>query len=176
MSPSNEVHKPNSPYAHFLPIENITVELAIGGIVLPHLYYFFRQKHPEKVNPEFDQTFEAAFVSKENDLRGKLLFDYGLTGRDELCQLGAELFLKILGYEAGNIATKTLCYGGLYLMGGTVEKNIEGIVAGTVLKTALYKKPKHITAILKKVPVFLVKPGLEVGLMGAKHFARKLVH
>lgn len=168
--------KPDSDYKHFLPIENITIELAIGGIVLPHLYYFHRQKYPELLNPDFDRAFEASFVSKDDDGRGRMLFENGLTGRDALCQKGTELFMKILGYEAGNMAAKTLCYGGIYLMGGTVQTNLEGILASSTLKTALYKKPLHITKILQQVPVFLVKPGPEVGLLGAQHYARKLIH
>ena len=128
------------------------------------------------LNPDFDRDFEASNVSKEDDGRGKMLFENGLTGRDVLCQKGTELFLKILGYEAGNMAAKTLCYGGIYLMGGTVQGNLEGILAGSTLKTALYKKPLHITKILQQVPVYLVKPGPEVGLLGAQHYARKLIH
>ena len=173
-SPSNKVHEPSSPYAHFLPIDNITVELAIGGIVLPHLYYFFQEKHRELENTEFTALFDSSYVSKENDGRGRLLFEYGLTGRDRICEMGVKLFLSILGYEAGNMATKTLCSGGLYLMGGVVQKNLEAIKREGTLLSAFYKKPKHIKSILDQVPLYLVTYD-DVGLLGAVYYAKKLV-
>ena len=37
---------------------------------------------------------------------------------DKLCMKVVEKFTKILGIDTGNLALKTLPYGGIYLIGG----------------------------------------------------------
>jgi len=41
-----------------------------------------------------------------------------IKNNDKLCMKVVEKFTEILGIETGNLALKTLPYGGIYLIGG----------------------------------------------------------
>jgi glucokinase len=43
---------------------------------------------------------------------------YGLAKKDVLCEQALDLFVNNYGSEAGNLALKTLCFGGLYIGAG----------------------------------------------------------
>mmetsp|Transcript_6609 Transcript_6609/g.11626 ORF Transcript_6609/g.11626 Transcript_6609/m.11626 type:complete len:108 (-) Transcript_6609:28-351(-) len=99
----------------------------------------------------------------------------GLAGSDLLCKKSADLFLRFLGYECGNMIAKSICRGGLYILGGIVQKNAELISTNPAFIEGLYAKPRHIVDIIKKTPVFIVKHE-EVGLLGALLFSKQLLH
>lgn len=105
--------------------------------------------------------------------------EYGLTERDALCKLGTDHFLRILGYECANLIAKTICKGGLFLIGGIVQKNAELIAKNPAFIEGLRKKPRHIVNIIDKTPIYIVKQE-EVGLLGAlvysKQFMREYTH
>ena len=46
---------------------------------------------------------------------GAVITKYGLNKQDVLCEQALELFVSNYGSEAGNLALKTLCFGGLYV-------------------------------------------------------------
>ena len=45
--------------------------------------------------------------------------------QDMLCQQTLELLISNYGAEAGNLAIKTLCFGGLYVAGGVAPRVCE---------------------------------------------------
>jgi len=162
------VEPEDSPYNSFKPIQQITYELALGGIVLPNIYYFFRAEHPELIDPAFEAEYEAPGANKS-----KILMEKGLTGSDLLCKKSADLFLRFLGYECGNMIAKTICRGGLYILGGIVQKNAELISTHPAFIEGLHAKPRHIVDIIDQVPIFIVKQRGEVGLLGAQLYSKK---
>ena len=54
-----------------------------------------------------------------------VISEHALSGRSELCVKALDLFVSIYGAEAGNLALKTLAYGGVYLGGGIAPKILE---------------------------------------------------
>jgi len=66
-----------------------------------------------------------------------------------------EFFLQTLGKEAGNLALKTLSFGGVYLCGGVCQKNPllmqkEGLLQGFCNKG-------RFNHLLQEIPIYLIK-------------------
>jgi len=80
-----------------------------------------------------------------------------------VCRRAAELFVDLLGAEAGNLALKTLPRGGLYLAGGMAPR-LRALVESRLLATFLAKG--RMAPVLARIPVRLVLDG-QVGLRGA---------
>lgn len=154
-------------YSQFRPCETVSYELCCAGRGSYHLYDFFRIEYPELANPEFDQLW------KDNpEERMRIMMEFGFNKKDVLCQKSVESWIKFLAYECGNLIAKNLPFGGIYLIGGLVFKNFQGILnEKEVFFQALRRKPKHICDIIEKVPIFLVK-NESVGINGVIEFAK----
>lgn len=157
-------------YSQFLPCETISYELCCAGRGSHHIYDFLRQEHPDLANPEFDELWAGSPFD-----RARLMMDYGFNKKDVLCEKSVEFWLKFLAYECGNLIAKNLPFGGLYLIGGLVCKNFEGILREKdVFLNALKSKPRHICDIIEKVPIFVVR-NESVGINGAVEYAREWI-
>ena len=80
-----------------------------------------------------------------------------------VCRRAAELFVDLLGAEAGNLALKSLPTGGLYLAGGMAPR-LRELVESRLLDAFLAKG--RMRRVLARIPVRLVLDG-HVGLRGA---------
>ncbi len=79
-----------------------------------------------------------------------------------------ELFFRLYGAEAGNLALKWMASGGLYLAGGIAQKNLAALARGGFLETFLAKG--RMRPLLEAIPVrVLLEP--RAGLVGAARFA-----
>jgi len=143
------VNSEDSPYAGFRPCENICVELAIAGLSAYYLYDFMKQEHPEEVNEKVDRLFN------ESDEKMRVVLEYGLSNSDKLCRRATDMFQRMLGYELGNCAAKMLCYGGIYIIGGLVQKNYENLNYDRIFE-GFFSKPPHIRRILENIPIYIV--------------------
>lgn len=84
-------------------------------------------------------------------------------------------FAEILAVEIGNAALYYLPFGGIYIVGGVThgimeqlelpEKNEEFIAK-------IYAKGR-LEGAIRRVPLFLVRPGVELGLLGAEECAMR---
>jgi glucokinase len=89
---------------------------------------------------------------------------HGLAKTDKLCNQTLELFVAAYGAEAGNLALKSLPYGGVYIAGGIAPKLLPRIQDGTLIQNFLDKG--RLRAILETIRVSVVL-NPKVGLMGA---------
>jgi len=87
-----------------------------------------------------------------------------------------DLFVKMYGSEAGNLALKTLPFGGLYVAGGIAAKILPLLEEQDKFLENMYQKGR-LRPELEKVPVFVVlhpqvrrvaKKLLSAGLNSAK--------
>lgn len=81
-----------------------------------------------------------------------------------------QLFLVILGAEAGNKALMLLASGGVYLAGGITPKVLDWMTQGKVLKSFLYEENPKFSALLRTFPLYAVNTE-ELGLIGCRAFA-----
>ena len=93
-----------------------------------------------------------------------------LSGGCPLAQEACDIFLAIVGQEAGNGALRTLARGGVYVCGGITPRLLERVKAGG-LRSAFLHKGSRFAPFLETIPVDLVTDGA-VGMLGSREYAR----
>src|SRR2546428_7060515 len=81
-----------------------------------------------------------------------------------LCRTTLEMFVSILGAEAGNLALKALATGGVYL-GGGIPRRILSVLTGEHFVTAFQRKGR-LAQLLEHVPLHVIL-NPDAGLIGA---------
>jgi glucokinase len=89
---------------------------------------------------------------------------HALAGSDELCQLTLDVFTKVFGAQAGNLALTVLATGGVYVAGGIPPRMVPKLLDGTFMTA--FRAKGRLSAIMAKIPVnVIVNPN--VGIIGA---------
>lgn len=83
-------------------------------------------------------------------------------------------FIENFGTEVGNMALKTLPYGGLYLIGGVTNGISHQLIHDNTFMLAFFNKGR-LGDLMRQFPVFLVNGDIEVGILGAQEKARRLI-
>ena len=109
---------------------HVSFEMVLSGRGIENIYEFFSK--------ERNRTAEQIFLSGEKSTKDAISF-----------------FLQTLGKEAGNFALKTLCYGGIYLSGGILKKNLLLIQRGEVIEG--FKEKGRFKSMLNEIPIYLIK-------------------
>ena len=145
----------------------MSIERVCAGPAVPLIYEFFKSKHPETV-----RTLETGENSKmPNDIESKDIVKAAFRENpDPLCRMTVEKFAEILAVEVGNHALKTLPFGGVFLVGG-VTHGISDLILNDSRFMELFYAKGRIQDVMKRIPVFLVKPEVELGLLGAEEQA-----
>jgi glucokinase len=141
---------------------HVSVERFLSGSGLGNLYDFFRMAKGTKETAANAQTLEAAAD------RNAAITELGLSGASRAASRAVELFARIYGAEAGNLALKTLAVGGVYVCGNIAGRMLPILEKGT-FRTAFEDKGRF-QGLMRKVPVAVVLDS-DVGLAGARHVA-----
>ncbi|MCA1829294.1 MAG: glucokinase [Myxococcales bacterium] len=94
----------------------------------------------------------------------------GAADGDALCKHALELFCKLYGAEAGNLALKTLATGGVFVAGGIAPRIIEHLKDGR-FREAFFDKGR-MRPLLEQIPVQVVL-NTDAGLLGAAALAAR---
>ena len=176
-----EAHASEGSHASFAPLDSQQVDLlrfvqekigfehvsyervCSGGLGIPNIYRFLKEtghaQEPEWLSSRLagtdDQTpvIMAAALDRENPC--------------PLCQAALDLFVSILGAEAGNQALKIMASGGIYLGGGIPPRILPELQKPAFLN-ALRKKGRF-QAMLTNFPVHVILNS-QAGLLGAAAF------
>ena len=98
------------------PVTRISIERLCAGPAIPLIYDFLAKK-----SPQLERTLETQGGKKFDDLTSGMIVEAGVKKRDPLCLLVVRKFIEIFACEVGNMALKTLPYGGIYLTGGVTS-------------------------------------------------------
>lgn len=146
----------------------VSYEMLISGSGLPNLYRFCSEylKVPssENVTEEIDQAAEKTPLIVSGAVRQKPC---------PLCSKTIDLFLSILGSEAGNLALTLLARGGIYLGGGILPRlvgqvSFDGFLAG-------FRAKGRMASLMPDFPVYLIIRS-DAALLGAGRFARDIFY
>jgi len=85
-------------------------------------------------------------------------------GKDEISTRTMQIFVSAYGAEAGDLALKTLPYGGLYIAGGIAAKNVSLLSSQEFMQAFMQKG--RVSQLLEKVPVHIIL-NPKAGLLGA---------
>lgn len=109
----------------------VSYERLISGSGLSCIYDFFLSKG--------ETASEHIREEMQDDDKAAVITEHALEGSDAACMKALDLFVKLYGAEAGNLALHHLALGGIYIGGGIAPKIIEEL-----------KKPPFMEAFLDK--------------------------
>jgi glucokinase len=137
---------------------HVSVERACSGNGIPDIYEFLR------ASGLASESFQLRQQLQDADDRTPVIVHAAMeTPIDPLCSATMEMFVEILGAEAGNLALKVLSTGGVYLAGG-IPKRIVPLLAGPRFLDAFRAKGR-MEEVLGAIPVHVVLE--QTALLGA---------
>ncbi len=137
---------------------HVSYERVCSGLGIANLYTFLRD------GKGFD---EPAWLEKqlaEVEDPTPIIAKAALENQAEICTQTMELFVSILGSEAGNLALKVLATGGIYL-GGGIPRRILPLLRGDNFRFAFTDKGRF-AKMLWEVPVYVITHP-QAGVFGA---------
>lgn len=147
---------------HYLQLRypHVSFERVCSGKGLPNIYAFLKEaghaSEPAWLTEALAQVADPTPVIVENALQ---------TGRAcEICTLTMEVFVSILGAEAGNMALKVLATGGVFLGGGIPPRILPFLSEGRFMQSFLRKG--RLSDVLIPVPVSIIL-NPNIALLGA---------
>ena len=101
--------------------------------------------------------------------RNARISQFGLEGRYPICTRTMDLFVDVLGAEAGNMALRAVATGGVFVGGGVSPKILPRLRDGRFLRA--FADKGRFRRFAERIPVSVVLAD-DTGLLGATHFAR----
>ena len=132
----------------------VSLELLLCGRGLSRLYAFFTAQAAD--DPELPDARQISQLAEQGDGAG---------------QQSLQLFARLLGSAAGNLALTSLAEGGVYLSGGIAPKILPYLQQPAVLQAFFDKPPMH--ELLASIGLHVVLDEL-LGLRGAAQVALQL--
>ncbi len=138
--------------------DHVSYEHVCSGIGIPNLYNYLHDKGYAPESPdmarELAQGADPTRLIAEAALRP--------TAPDALCVATLDLFVAILGAEAGNLALKVLATGGVYL-GGGIPTHIAPVLENGRFMAAFAHKGRF-ADVMRRVPVRVIaRPATLIG-------------
>ena len=154
---------------HFLSVyEHVSYERVCSGMGIPNIYSFLKDageaQEPAWLTRLFSESGDPAAVIVNNALDSE--------NRCEICRLTLDMFVSILGAEAGNLALKVMSRGGVYL-GGGISPRITGIL-GNGLFMKSFRAKGRMSDIVSEIPVHIIL-NPHVTIYGAARFGLDLL-
>lgn len=135
-------------------------ERILSGPGLHNVYLFYKEvlnlPEPSWLADELKQTDPA-----------KVITQYALNGKSEICVESLNLFVSILGAEASNCALKYMATGGIYLGGGIPPKILPKLEEPSFYQGFIDKG--RFQSLLEEIPIHVILDD-KASLKGAARF------
>lgn len=142
--------------------DHVVLERMFCGPTVPYMFKFFAAKYPDHPNAKENPTSQE-------------VFKIGLEKPDSLHRKALDLFVSMYTEFLGDTALRTLCYGGLYLIGDMSITVADYMKSPTVTFFKKYTERRpYLEAVLSQIPVVVSKES-DLGLHGAFVYARRIV-
>ncbi|MGC2321838.1 MAG: glucokinase, partial [Terriglobales bacterium] len=139
--------------------DHVSFEHVCSGIGIPHIYRFLRDVEHLPEKPEVAKQIDSAGDPSVAIINQAL----DPTNPSELCAATIDLFVSILGSEAGNLAVKFLATGGVYLAGGVAVHTLQVIKEPVFMQH--FKRKGRFAELMGRIPINVVVT--PAGLAGA---------
>ncbi len=143
--------------------DHISYERIVSGPGLALIYSYLCERDAVKASAHVDLLRAADPAAAISEL--------ALSGADTFATQALDLFVRVYGAQAGNLALSAGASGGVYIAGGIAPKIIHKLTDGTFMRAFLNKG--RMAPLLAAVPVQVVM-NQNVGLMGAAIVASRL--
>ncbi len=138
---------------------HVSYERLCSGLGLPNIYAFLRESGCAHVPPWLATRLRAV------EDPTPVLIEAALgVQRCEICETALELFVSILGAEAGNLALKVLASGGVYIGGGIPPRILPALQRENFLEA--FRSKGRMEELLARIPVHVIL-NPRAALMGA---------
>lgn len=143
--------------------EKVSFERVVSGQGLVNIYEFLRD-----TNKAEEPEWLALEIANENDTAAVIAIN-ALAGKAKICEHTLDIFIKIYGAEAGNLALKMLATNGIYVGGGIAPKILSAFKKDNFIESFTAKG--RMRPLLEKIPIRIVLND-KAALLGAAHYAR----
>ena len=147
-------------------VSRVSVERIVSGLGLPLIYQFLASKSPDLVSSEVTQAML-------NQDAGTVITTFGLAKKDALCMQALEIFISCYGADAGNMALKTLSFGGFFIAGGIAPRIMQSKESQEIFMQNFLAKGR-MRSYLQNLPVNLIL-NKNPGLVGARVMCLRLL-
>ena len=144
--------------------DHVSYERLVSGVGLVEIYEFLHSTGLHLENAESHKTIINA------DDSAAVISQLASEDNNELALAALQLFIKIYGAQAGNLALTVLPMAGLYIAGGIAAKNLQYFKKNTFIDA--FNAKGKMKAVIAKIPVRLILQP-KVGLIGARLLASK---
>jgi glucokinase len=145
--------------------DHISVErVCSGGQGIPNIYNYLKEigyaEESDRITKQLRHTTDATpiIIRAAQDKAHPC----------ELCAATLDMFISILGAEAGNLALKVLAIGGIYLGGGIPRRILEPLQKPLFLENL--RRKGRFRELLTNIPVHVIT-NRQAGLIGAATYA-----
>ena len=147
--PTNIIQEGLLKYLHQKGIR-ASYENVCAGLGIPNLYAFLRD---EGYSEEPDWLREE--IARADDMP-PVIFNAAVDEKKDcqICKMTVDLFVEILGAEAGNLVLKTLARGGIYIGGGIPPRITPWLKKADFLKAIDNKEPHQ--ELMAQIPVKVI--------------------
>jgi len=140
---------------------HVSYERILSGPGLVNVYEFLRQTESGK------ESQELALAMKQGD-PAAAISRAALDGTDALAEKTLDLWIKVYGAEASNLALKAMATGGLFLAGGISPKILPKLKGPSFMQSFLDKG--RMRSLVEAMPVQVIM-NEKAGLLGAARCA-----
>ncbi|MDD5476571.1 MAG: glucokinase [Syntrophales bacterium] len=147
---------------------HVSWEHVCSGSGIANIYEFLRDEgHCEEPGRFADKL-------KNSEDRAALILTTAVNedNAPEICGETLNMFLSVLGNQAGNLALTVMATGGIYIGGGIMPRIVNHIAGSPFLKTFLNKG--RFSSILADIPISVIL-NPKVALMGAARLGLELM-
>jgi glucokinase len=148
--------------------DHVSYERVCSGMGIPDIYQFLRDsgygEEPEWLAGEIAGVDDATPVI----VRGVLREEKSCA----LCTATLDIFVSVLGAEAGNLALKVMATGGLYIGGGIPPRIISLLEKPSFLRA--FKNKGRYSELMERIPVHVIT-NTKAALIGAAFYGLEIV-
>lgn len=132
---------------------HVSYERVLSGPGLVNIYEFFvNEQNNEQKYPHSAQS--SSLSSPYISLMPEEVSSKALSESCPLCIQALDLFVQILGAEAGNLALKSFALGGIYLGGGIPPKILKKLQEGSFMQS--FQAKGRFQEFVASIPVYVI--------------------
>lgn len=144
------------------------VELFVSGQGIKNIFHFYKDSKKMPI----DGLIAEIDATADSDKPGRI--SRGASEND-YCRSMMQLYVRMFASEASSLACTTLPFGGLFLAGGTVSKDLRWLQEDDLfMKTFEINYNRNVVALLKKIPVYVILD-YSISLYGAANAGMKIL-
>lgn len=160
-----------------LGIHRVSVERVVSGSGIPFIYDFLCHEYPEKAMLSHERDLQNKLQEAKNN-HGNLISSDALNNKYGLAAQAMRLFAACYGAEAGDMALKTLSFGGCYIAGGVAPRNMWCLEEHDRFTKNFRDKGRmnsQDNPIMSRIPIYVIHKDVEVGMLGAQVVCERMI-